>query len=401
MFVNRQESSKSKYDPDPASMIRLTFDHQNPKHKFCCETLHAKYGCFFVSVAELLFTICLFINELIKYCTHDGGKNAKIYQEDTIIDDFDDLLYDHSPVPMILYGVLWIITIIFVICLLIGTFLKREKLIFAHMVFQIEMSYCRKTLTIHSTFHQGYAFESCSDSSTSHGNCTVIEKDGAIGSQSINSIWLQNGGYSDFGLLSGCPYQAGACSNGFSFYGWVKFHDYVSPCENFGVYVTNQQFAIHLLGNGRLAAYVWMNDDTQWYAESAQPISLNIWHPLILQFNYNLKLGNGTLWLVVQGQLVAFSNCTDQRTYKPPLPNHLFGSDGVNSNHSTSIQIDRTNWDSQYRSLQDLIGILFDPPTRIGNCQGKPYSTLTRQFQCFWLENSPLNWTDAYQACNK
>uniref|UniRef100_A0A915HGJ5 Uncharacterized protein n=1 Tax=Romanomermis culicivorax TaxID=13658 RepID=A0A915HGJ5_ROMCU len=95
--------------------------------------------------------------------------------------------------------------------------------------------------------------------------------------------------------------------------------------------------------NGRLAAYVWMNDDTQWYAESAQPISLNIWHPLILQFNYNLKLGNGTLWLVVQGQLVAFSNCTDQRTYKPPLPNHLFGSDSVNSSEFTFVE---NNYDS-------------------------------------------------------
>uniref|UniRef100_A0A915I6F8 Uncharacterized protein n=1 Tax=Romanomermis culicivorax TaxID=13658 RepID=A0A915I6F8_ROMCU len=260
--------------------------------------------------------------------------------------------------------------------------------IFRFLTIAFLQNYCRLIA--------GYAFENCDDSSTHHGNCTVVQRDGAIGSESVNSIIL-NGGYSDFGKKSGCPYEAGACQKGFSFYGWVKFFAYITPCENYGVYVSNQQFAIHLQGNGRLSVYVWMKNDAQWQAESVQPVQLGFWYPLILQFDYNRTLGNGTMVLWLQSQQVAFSNCTEKRTFKPVADNMVFGGD----DHFTNIQIDRTNWDSEIQSMEHIVGVLIDPPAREGNCHSKPYSTLTRPFQCFWLQKDDhKNWTEAYKACD-
>uniref|UniRef100_A0A915HPK7 Uncharacterized protein n=1 Tax=Romanomermis culicivorax TaxID=13658 RepID=A0A915HPK7_ROMCU len=82
-----------------------------------------------------------------------------------------------------------------------------------------------------------FPFENCADIAAT-GNCSSIVGDGAIGAQSINSIALY-AAQGNLGPGAGCPFQAGACSNGFSYYGWLKFFSYVTPCENYGVVVNH------------------------------------------------------------------------------------------------------------------------------------------------------------------
>uniref|UniRef100_A0A915J9W0 Uncharacterized protein n=1 Tax=Romanomermis culicivorax TaxID=13658 RepID=A0A915J9W0_ROMCU len=159
-------------------------------------------------------------------------------------------------------------------------------------------------------------------------------------------------------------------------------------------------------GNGRLAVYAWMDNDQEWYAESAQPIALGFWGPVALLFDYDSTLGNGTLILYYQGQPIAFSNCTGSRTFTPASQNLVFGGDGVTQvgfyDHFAPIQIDRSFWDGTFKNVQDLIAWLTDVSARQGVCMGKPYSTLTNLMHCYWVVQSPTkNWNDAFTACGR
>uniref|UniRef100_A0A915I2W1 Uncharacterized protein n=1 Tax=Romanomermis culicivorax TaxID=13658 RepID=A0A915I2W1_ROMCU len=216
-----------------------------------------------------------------------------------------------------------------------------------------------------------YAFESCTDDNAKpFGNCTVRQRDGAIGSESVNTVILKDG-YLDMGLQSGCPFVNDSCRSGFSFYGWLKVFDYPKSCDAFAIYVSSGQFNIHILGNGHLAAYVWMANDTEWYVESLQPILLNIFYPVVLQFHY-FGSKNGSLQLILQDQLSGVSNCSQFRTYKPPKQNLVFGGDGVSIDHSAYVQLDRSRVSNPVSSIQNAMAELIDPPARQSACSGMP-----------------------------
>uniref|UniRef100_A0A915KLB9 Uncharacterized protein n=1 Tax=Romanomermis culicivorax TaxID=13658 RepID=A0A915KLB9_ROMCU len=244
-----------------------------------------------------------------------------------------------------------------------------------------------------------YAFESCTDDNAKpFGNCTVRQRDGAIGSESVNTVILKDG-YLDMGLQNGCPFVNDSCRSGFSFYGWLKVFDYPKSCDAFAIYVSSGQFNIHILGNGHLAAYVWMANDTEWYVESLQPILLNIFYPIVLQFHY-FGSKNGSLQLIMQDQLSGVSNCSQFRTYKPPKQNLLFGGDGVSIDHSAYVKLDRSRVSNPVSSIRNAMAELIDPPARQSACSKKPHSILTRSFQCFWVQDKVSNWSTSYSLCN-
>uniref|UniRef100_A0A915KA61 Uncharacterized protein n=1 Tax=Romanomermis culicivorax TaxID=13658 RepID=A0A915KA61_ROMCU len=119
-----------------------------------------------------------------------------------------------------------------------------------------------------------------------------------------------NNGYLDFGKKSGCPYDTNSCQNGFNLYGWVKFLSYPSMCSQYGVIVSTDQFNIHILGNGHLAVYVWMENDREWYAETVQPVILNVYYPIVMQYYHNSETKEGSIQLIMQDQLSAIQNCS-------------------------------------------------------------------------------------------
>lgn len=239
-------------------------------------------------------------------------------------------------------------------------------------------------------------FENCG---SYKGNCTIIQKDGAIGSQSVNSVWIQ-GGYLDYGARAGCPYKNNTCPNGFSYFGWTKFKAYPSSCDEFGVVVSTEVFNIHILGNGHLAVYAWLPNGTEYYAESLVPVMLNIYYPIMVQFQYFSTNNTWRLVVLVQSQLFAGAITGRPRTYTPPVSNLLFGGSGNGSaSRNASVQLDRILLDSKPVPWEVMYQALIDVSSRQTWCARKG-GVLTQPLTCYYVETAPLNWTKAYSSCS-
>lgn len=229
----------------------------------------------------------------------------------------------------------------------------------------------------------------------------MVSHDGAVGAESANTVWIQNG-YLDYGQYwYGCPYKYNSCPAGFSFYGWMKFKAYPHSCSDHGVVTSTEIFNVHLLGNGHLAVYVWLPNGLEYYAESAQPIALDIWYPIVVQFQQGYAKNSWTLSVYAQNQLVAISFNGRSRTYFPPHSNLLFGGDGAGElSHNCSVQIDRTTFDVKVQDLTNIYQILLNTYIRQAYCAGK-YGIQPHSLTCYWVEAVPLDWTEAYSSCRK
>lgn len=218
----------------------------------------------------------------------------------------------------------------------------------------------------------------------------------------MNTVWIQDG-YLDYGSFwTGCPYKTNTCQTGFSFYGWIKFKSYPRSCTDSGVVVSTEVFNMHLRGNGHLAVYAWLADGTEYLAESSQPISLDIWYPIIIQFEHVTE-SNGfwKLSLYAQGQLIGFVSTGHSRTYTPPNTNLLFGGSGNGDiTRSTSIELDTCTFDYAPKDFATIYQSLLNIFLRQAYCAGK-YGLQTNTLNCYWVETGPMNWGDAYSSCSK
>lgn len=228
----------------------------------------------------------------------------------------------------------------------------------------------------------------------------MIARDGAIGAESVNSVWIKEG-YLDYGpYWYGCPYKNNTCPNGFSLYGWIKFKAYPQSCGDYHVVVSTEVFNIHLLGNGHLAVYTWLSNGTEYYAETLVPVMLNTYYPVVVQFQYFSTNNTWQLMVVLQSQLSAIALKGRTRTYIPPNLNLLFGGNGNgSSSHSASIQLDRMTLDYQPQAYAYIYQVMMDVSARQYYCNAK-YGILTQPLSCYWFEYGPLNWTEANSACS-
>lgn len=183
----------------------------------------------------------------------------------------------------------------------------------------------------------------------------------------------------------------------------MKFRAYPANCSDYGIVVSTEVFNIHLLGDGHLAVYVWSPNGIEYYAESITPIPLNIWYPIIVQFQRTTTASNEAwkLFVYAQNQLIAAAFVGQNRTYTPPNSNLLFGGSGNGQlSHNTSVQLDSTTFDATVTDLSAVYQTLLNVYLRQAYCSGK-YGIQTNPLTCFWVESLPLTWTEAYSSCSK
>lgn len=256
---------------------------------------------------------------------------------------------------------------------------------------------------LYNNFLLDFPFESCYDyGSQPVGNCTVLYNAGAIGAESVNHVLIKNG-YLDYGpYWSGCPFKNNTCPTGFSYYGWVMFKAYPETCDDYGVIASTEVFNIHLLGNGHLAVYAWLPSGTEYYAETIEPMMLNIFYPIVIQFQYFSSNNSWVLSVVAQSQLLGWALFGKPRTYVPPNLNLLFGGSGNGlHSHNATIQIDRTTLDFMPRDLSYIYQVTMDVLLRQSYCTGL-YGVQTQSMTCYYVQRwVNLNWTNAYKTCEQ
>lgn len=189
---------------------------------------------------------------------------------------------------------------------------------------------------------------------------------------------------------------------GWSYYGWLQFSSYPTNCTDFAVIISSPMFNLHLLGNGHLAAYTWLPNGTEYYAESVNPVLLDIWYPVFLEFKIFTANSTNTLSIFAQGQLIAVTQVARQRTYTPPTSNLVFGGTGIRTNSkSANVKFDRAFFDTAPKDITTYFQNIMDVAGRRTACVTGKAGILMRNLTCYWVETVALSWSSAYANCQK
>uniref|UniRef100_A0A915IXV1 Uncharacterized protein n=1 Tax=Romanomermis culicivorax TaxID=13658 RepID=A0A915IXV1_ROMCU len=154
--MNRRQNIK-----ESQTSALVVFDPFVSKYRFCFSLLPSSVGCYVAAIAEFSFLFAVFAYQYVVYYFQNSNAHvAEITPPDykgktlnwknyTTKEEFAAAIGNQkSPALLIVLGLAMILTLIFIVCLLVGVHRDNDKLVFAHLVFQCKEVLREKLLLI-------------------------------------------------------------------------------------------------------------------------------------------------------------------------------------------------------------------------------------------------------------